>query len=142
MTQTQSGLAPVDPAAAVIVACGISDPAEARAVFDHAASCAAYHWVGADGFKPADVVRVMATVNATTERLVEVFGEERWRDIDEALFEATKALVDWSVARRAAALNARELVTVVGGGVMRPCSVPETAVPVDAFDHLATTVVH
>lgn len=71
-----------------------------------------YHWVCADGFKPADVAPVVRATNTTTAQLVDVFGEERWHDIDGALFDATKAVVDWSAARAkaaSAALDAREV---------------------------------
>ena len=91
--------APTDPAAAVIVTFGLTDPAEVRAAFDHAASLLAYQRVCADGHKPADVARVLPATRITQDRLVEVFGDKCWGDIDEALFEATRAVTDWSTAR-------------------------------------------
>ena len=99
MSRSKIAAVCADPAAAVIVAHGIFDPAEVRAVFDHAAQLMAYQRVCGDGHKPADVARVISLVNATTGRLVEVFGAERWVAIDAALFESTKALVAWSAAR-------------------------------------------
>jgi hypothetical protein len=103
VTHIQSGLAPTDPAAAVIVALGLTAPAEVRAVFDHAAQLIAYQWVCGDGHKAADVARVLPLTEASADRLVEVFGEERWGEVDEAIFDATKALVAWSAERPLAA---------------------------------------
>ena len=103
MTLETIGSACADPAAAVISRFGVARACEQRAVFDHAASLMVYHWVCADGFKPADVAPVVRATNTTTAQLVDVFGEERWHDIDGALFDATKAVVDWSAARAKAA---------------------------------------